>query len=219
MLQLAAELGSFLNCTDITKEDLEALLEGFGLSEGEAQTFVRQALDLLSEFGAIQEKANAMIQRKVLQWSVSGANVETVLQQVEALLGQVQQLIKPDNVSTADVQAIVQQLLGFSPGLNTSVADVEVATNATVEDWLNSVNISDANMMAALNQLMGLFNTLGISNADIEFTLEVVIDFISSIDIRDVPTLIAEVHSLLVEIGIPQCGIQRLTLYLLNVFA
>lgn len=194
---------------------MEALLEGFGLSEGEAQKFVRQALDLLSKFGAIQKKANATIQRKVHQvlhqWSVSGANMETV-QQVEALLGQAQQLIKPANISTADVQVIVQQLLGFSCGLNTSVADVEVAMNATVEDLGNLVNISDADMMAAFNQLMGLFNTLGISKADVEFVLEAAIDFNRSIDITDVLSLIAEVNSLLVEMGIPHCGIERLTL-------
>ncbi|TWW63403.1 hypothetical protein D4764_03G0004110 [Takifugu flavidus] len=145
--------GSFLNSTDITEDYVEALLGGFGLSEGEAQTFVHQALDLLSKFDAIQKKANATIQRKVQevlhQWSVSGANVETVLQQVGALLGQAQQLIKSANISTADVQATVQQLLGFSRGLNTSVAYVEVAMNATVEDL---VNISDADMMAAVNR-------------------------------------------------------------------
>lgn len=159
----------------------------------------------MSKFDAIQKKANAAIQRKVQevlhQWSVSGANVGTVLQQVGALLGQAQQLIKSANISTADVQATVQQLLGFSRGLNTSVADVEVAMNATVEDL---VNISDADMMAAINQLMGIFNTLGISKADVEFALE------ASISRMCGPSW--QRCGLLVEMGIPHCGIERLTL-------
>lgn len=66
---------------------------------------------------------------------------------MEALLGQAPQLIKSANTSTADVQAVVQQLLGSTSGLNTSVADVEVAMNATVEDLVNVVDISDADMM------------------------------------------------------------------------
>lgn len=64
MLQLAADLDSFLNSTDITNEDVEAFLEKFSLSEGEKHMFLRQATDLLNKFCSIQKEANDTIRCK-----------------------------------------------------------------------------------------------------------------------------------------------------------
>lgn len=175
---------------------MKSVLEVSDLSEEIALT-VHQILALLSKFQTV----DAIIYRKVLellqQWRVSGANVEPVRQQVEALLRRVQQLIKSNKITTADVQAILQQLLGSNSGLNTSVADVAAAT---VEDWENLVNISE--LTAAFNQLMGLVNALGISKADVEFALETVIDFIRSTDFAAVLAPLAEGQSFLVDMDI-----------------
>lgn len=207
VLHLDADLGSILSSTNITEDDVKALLEGFGLSEDEAQAFVRQALDLLSKFGAFQNKSNGKAQKKVQkvlhQWSLSSVNVESVLNQVEALLGQTQQLIKSGDISTADGQAILEQLLAFSSDLDSSVTDLGVAIDTAVEDLENYDNISDADAMALFNEATELFNSLGISKADVDFALEVVNDFFENNDIKAAPSLIEKVYNLLVDLGLP----------------
>lgn len=135
---------------------MEAILEGYGLSEGEAKSFLSQAVDLLNTLNVIKEKAiSALIGRLGVVLSklgISDSALETKLQDVmhqlqsgedvKTLLQYFQAFIKDLCIPTADLTAFVGQLFEIVKSANVSIDAME--SSGQLQDIIRGLNIFDA---------------------------------------------------------------------------
>lgn len=156
---------------NIPEDDLEVLLEGFGLSEGEAKSFMSQALDLLKMLKTIKEKViSTLIERlgvflsklgisdsaitavigMKLQYGVhllrSGKDLKTVLQYF-------QDSIKDLHIPTSDLTAFVGQVFEIVKSGNVSIAAVE-SSGQQLQDIISMLKIFDANVEPEIEALV-----------------------------------------------------------------
>lgn len=216
---------------DVSEANLEAFLEVFGLSKTETEAFISQVMRLLNAPGTkstveqnlkailsmlgVSHDMQAVILSKVRHLNVSGSDLLADLQHLEAffansgmpnfaLFGQVWELFKSSNFSTADMLAVVQHVQGLVSDLQGLRADIEAA----VKDLLGLDDISDASVTDAFDKVVGFADSLGISKADVKLAIDAVVGFFENLSLTDVPALLADMHGLLVVAGIPNGNLQ-----------
>lgn len=164
---------------------------------------------------AVQAAITHKVQQEMTKLNESGADMAAVLQQFEAflanlglpnvvLIGQVGELLKSSNISTADVLAVVHHVQGFIRGMNGIVAQMVTAAS----DLFDMVDIPDAGTTDNFDKILGFLRSLGISKPDVTLAINTAVDFFKSLSIADVHALLADVHGLLVVAGFPDGSLQ-----------